>query len=202
MNILLANMVIIALILFAAFFLIFIFSVTIFGHIFGAPFVRSDKKRIATMLECAAIKSGEIVYDLGSGDGSLVIEAARRGAHAIGIEINPFLTWYSRWRIRKNNFSGKVRIIAKDFRNIDLHDANIIFLYLWPETIVKLKEKLTRELTPGTRIISNAFAISGWIPILVRDGIYVYEIKSETRNPKSETNSNVQNPKFKNVFRT
>ena len=178
MNLILANIIIAALTLFAALFLLFIISVTIFGHIFGAPFVRSDKKRTATMLECAAIKPGEIVYDLGSGDGSLMIEAARHGAHAIGVEINPFLTWYSRWRIRKNNFPGQVRIITKDFRTINLHDANIVFLYLWPETVTKLKEKLIRELAPGTRIISNAFAINGWIPILVKDGIYLYEISN------------------------
>lgn len=126
------------------------------------------------MLELAQIKPGEKVIDLGSGDGSLVTEAAGRGAEAIGVEINPFLVWYSRWRIKKANLQDKTKIIRGDFRNFSLDQANVVFLYLWPETVAKLKEKLIRELRPGARVISNGFPLAGWHPQAAENGVFLY----------------------------
>lgn len=145
------------------------------GHWKGAPFVKSKKEKIVTMLEFAKITAGETVYDLGSGDGELVIEAARRGARAIGIEINPFLVFYSRYRARRLGLPNAV-FLKKDFRKQNLKNANVVFLYLWPSTLEKLKEKLFSELKPDTRIISNGFPISGWRAILEKDGVYLYQI--------------------------
>ena len=144
----------------------------------GAPYVRSQKKKISTMLELARITPGETALDLGSGDGSLVIEAARQGANATGIEINPFLIWYSRQRIRRAGVTKNARVARANLFKYPCTDTNVIFIYLWPETLVRLEKKLEHELSPGSRIISNGFPISGWNPILVKDEVYLYEIKS------------------------
>lgn len=157
----------------ALFLIIEIFAVFV-GEWYGAPYVRSKKDKIVTMLELATIRPGEQVVDLGSGDGSLIMEAARCGAKATGIEINPFLVWYSRWRIKRAGLQDHTTIMRADFREFPLSDADVIFLYLWPSTIEKLKEKLSKELNPGSRIISNGFPIRGWNPIMEKDKVYLY----------------------------
>ncbi len=162
------------LILGAVLFLIVEIYAVVIGHIAGAPFVRSKKEKIKTMMDLAGLKPGEVAVDLGSGDGSLIIEAARQGARATGIEINPFLCWYSLWRIKKAGLQDRAKIIRGNFYHHSLKDADAIFLYLWPSTIEKLKEKLSRELKPEARIVSNGFPIRGWNPIMEKGGVYLY----------------------------
>lgn len=163
-------------VLLAGVFLILEFSVTIAGHFFGAPFVKSRKERIETMLELAELKPGTKVVDLGSGDGALLIAAAHAGASAIGVEINPFLIWYSRWRIRRAGLEKQANVVWDNFKKYPLAEADVIFLYLWPETIEKLKEKLIKELRPDIKIVSNGFAISGWTPKQQKNNVFLYEI--------------------------
>lgn len=155
------------------FMIVEIFAVFV-GEWYGAPYVKSKKEKVAVMLEFAAIRPGEKVIDLGSGDGTLVIEAARRGAHAAGIEINPFLVWYSRFMIKRAGFKNRIPIVQGDFRKFPLSNADVVFIYLWPSTIEKLKEKLFQELKPGARIISNGFPIKGWRHIIEKDKVYLY----------------------------
>lgn len=157
----------------ALFLIIEVFAVFV-GEWYGAPYVRSKKEKIAAMLELATIGPGEKIYDLGSGDGSLIIEAAKIGARAVGIEINPFLCWYSRWRIKKAGLESSATIVRGDFRNHPLSGTDVVFLYLWPSTLEKLKEKLSQELKPGARIISNGFPISEWNYIIKKDNVYLY----------------------------
>lgn len=164
----------IALILFAIFFLILEFYIVVVGHWKGAPFVRSGKKKIDTMIELANIQSGDQVMDLGSGDGSILLEAAKLGACGVGIEINPFLVWYSRWKIQRAGFSDKVKIIRGDFWKQSLQNADVIFLYLWPDTLEKLQKKLIRESKSGVRIVSNGFSIKGWSPVAEQNGVFMY----------------------------
>lgn len=162
----------------AAAFLILEVSITIIGHYFGAPFIRSKKDKIRAMLEIADIKPGETAVDLGSGDGSLVIEAARAGAKGIGVEINPLLVWYSRFKSSRLGLNDHTLFICKNFKKFSLRDADVVFIYLWPETIEKLKQKLSHELRPGARIVSNSFPIKGWMPIIEEDKIYLYRIRN------------------------
>lgn len=145
------------------------------GHWKGAPFVKSSKERIKTMLELAAPKPGMRVIDLGSGDGALLLEAARQGAIGIGLEINPFLVWYSRFRVRRAGLQYMITILHQDFRAYLLKDADVILCYLLPQTLEKLKQKLSNELKSGARIVSNDFPIQGWPAILERSGIYLYQ---------------------------
>lgn len=129
------------------------------------------------MLELADIKAGETVVDLGSGDGTLCIEAAKRGANAVGIEINPFLVRISRWRAKRAGVAGQVNVIKKNFWNCPLTDIDVVFLYLWPETLERLEKKLREELKPGSRIISNNFPIKNWAPIAEKNHVYLYPVR-------------------------
>lgn len=166
---------IVLVVLIAGLFLLLEFSVTVIGHFFGAPFVRSRKERIQTMLELAQLKPGMKVIDLGSGDGTILIEAAGRGAYATGVEINPFLVWYSRLKVRRAGVENSVQIVWSNFKKYSISEADVLFLYLWPETIANLKERLVKELRPGARIVSNSFPISGWTPKQEKNKVFLYE---------------------------
>ncbi len=157
----------------AALFMVFLFYAVVWSHLKGAPFVPSRKAHVRTMIALAEIKQGETIYDLGSGDGVMLCESARLGAKAVGIEINPFLVWYSRIRAKRARLSA-IFVTRADFRTILLHDADVVFLYLWPSTNASLREKLLRELKPGSRIISNAFIIEGMELETQKNDVYLY----------------------------
>lgn len=160
---------------FAVVYVWFMFYTAFWSDFKGAPFVPSQKKRIHTMVALAEIKAGKVCYDLGSGNGAVLFEAAKQGADARGIEINPFLVWFTRLRIKKSGLSN-VAVSCADFRNVPLFDADVVFLYLWPSTNASLREKLLRELKPGSVIISNAFTIEGMMPEKIEDSVYRYKI--------------------------
>ncbi len=153
---------------------LFMFCGIVVGKFMGAPYVRSRKEKVARMIAVAGIVGQERVMDLGSGDGSLVIAAARAGGDAIGIEMNPFLVWYSRLRIRLAGLENQARIVCGNFYDADLGRTDVLLLYLLPATLASLRMKMEQELKPGSRIISNAFPISGWEAAHANDGIFLY----------------------------
>lgn len=165
-----------AVMLAAVLFLILEIYVVVVGHVKGAPYVRSKKGKISTMIELAEIKPGDIVTDLGSGDGSILVEAAKRGALGVGVEVNPFLVWHSRRHVRKIGLENKIKIVKSDFREHHLGSTDVVFLYLWPSTLEELRDKFSRELKPGTRVVSNGFPLSYFSPSLSKNGIYVYRV--------------------------
>lgn len=163
--------------------MIFALYATMIGQMMGAPFVPSKKGKADLMIVLAHIASEDVVVDVGSGDGALVIAAARAGARAArGIEMNPFLVWYSRLRIRRAGLSGQARIMRANFYRVPLHDADVVLLYLWPSTMAKLREKLEQELKPGTRVVSQAFPIAGWTPIRTDGDIFLYRVGRGSTN--------------------
>lgn len=153
---------------------VFVLNITIIGDIKGAPFTKSSPVEIQTMLNFAAIRKNELVFDLGSGDGTILIEAAKRGANAIGTELNPFLVWYSQLRVKHSGYSDKVSIRWGNLKKISLKDADVLFFYLLPNTVRNLKEKFSRELKVNARIISNGIPISGWTPIREKNNVFLY----------------------------
>lgn len=147
--------------------------------IIGAAWSPSSKKVVDKMLKMSDVDSHDILYDLGSGDGRIVSEAAHKsGAIGIGIEADPLRVFWSRTKLRLLGLNNQTRIIWGDIFSKDLSPATVVTVFLWQKTNEKLKDKLTRELKPGTRIVSYIWTFNGWIPIEVdqEDRIYLYII--------------------------
>ena len=160
----------------AAFAVIFVIFQT-YTQKYGAPWVPTPYKTIKKMLKLAEVKPEDVVYDLGSGDGRVIIEAARSfGAKAVGIEIDPLRFMWTKVRIFLLGLSNKVNVLLGNFFKIDISDADVVTIYLLQETNVKLIDKFIRELRPGTRIVSNTFTLPGLriINYDEKSKIYVY----------------------------
>jgi SAM-dependent methyltransferase len=143
-----------------------------------APYVPTPEPIIRKMLEMADVKSGETVYDLGSGDGRILVVAAREfGAKAVGIEISHSNVTTSLERIRAENLQDRIRVEEGNFFKSDISDADVVILYLRQNTNDKVGMKLKRELKPGTRVVSRTFTIRGWMPsgIDKENQIYLYK---------------------------
>jgi len=138
-------------------------------------FVPTPHDVVERMLDLAQVKTNDVVYDLGSGDGRIVIAAAgKHGCKAVGVELDPKLAEQSRENARKGGVEHLVRIEQKDLFTVDLSDADVVTLYLLVDLNKKLIPQLTK-LKPGARIVSNAFPIVGLQP----DKVVV--VKSATR---------------------
>ncbi len=136
----------------------------------------SRPQQIAAMIDMANIKEGMRVADLGSGDGSILIAAAQRGAIATGVEMNPFLVPYSRWRARRACVQDRITFVRGNIKDCPIGDMDVVFLYLLPSFLAKISTKLSSELKPGARVISNGFPIPNWTPVFSRDGIFLYRV--------------------------
>jgi SAM-dependent methyltransferase len=129
------------------------------------PFVATERRVARRMLEVAGVTSEDVVYDLGSGDGRIPIIAAQAfGARGVGVEIDPELVAESRQQARVAGVADQVEFRQKDLFNVDVSDATVVTLYLWPEINVKLRPKLLRQLDPGDRIVSHDFRMGDWEP--------------------------------------
>jgi len=129
----------------------------------GAPWVPTPLATVRAMLELADLQPDETVYDLGSGDGRLLVTAAMRfKARAVGIEID-FLRWLiTQALITVLGLRGRVRVIRGDLFAADLKDADVVMTYLTQDTNDRLMARLENELRPGTRVVSNTFIFSAW----------------------------------------
>ncbi|MFH1186883.1 MAG: 50S ribosomal protein L11 methyltransferase [Candidatus Levyibacteriota bacterium] len=125
-----------------------------------APWWRTDKKTAEAVCRLAKINKKDIIYDLGCGDGEMLVAAVKKyGANVVGIEIDPIRYLYVRLRVYFNKIGKKVKIKRKNFFKESLSNASVIFVYLVPKTLDKLKPKLLKELKPGTRIVSYKYEI-------------------------------------------
>jgi SAM-dependent methyltransferase len=128
----------------------------------GAPWVPTSMKMVHKMLTMAEVGPGDLVYDLGCGDGRTVVAAARRyGAQAVGIEIDPLRYLWCQALVTALGLRGRVRIVYGNFFKQDLSDASVVTCYLMQDTNNKLEGKLKQELRPGTRVVSNTFTFPG-----------------------------------------
>ena len=133
--------------------------------LFLAPFVATPTPVVRQMLILADLKPGEILYDLGSGDGRAVIMAAKDfGAKSVGVELRDDLAKRALSSIQKLDLNEKTQIIQKDIFTVNLSSANVVFLYLTTSANEKIKPKLEAELKPGTRVVSHDYEILGWKP--------------------------------------
>lgn len=127
-----------------------------------AIFIPLPKNTIKKMLKEAKVSSKDIVYDLGCGDGRVLIIAAKEfGARAIGIEKSWVLSKISEWRVKKEKLEDKVKIINEDFFKVNLSKATVIFAYLSKKINKKLEPKLKKELKKGTKVLSASHEFKG-----------------------------------------
>jgi predicted O-methyltransferase YrrM len=142
------------------------------------PFVTTAQNVVDEMLSMAKIKEDDLVYDLGCGDGRIIVTAAKRyGCKAVGYEIDPQVVKKARENVKKNNVEHLVKIEHEDIFTLDLSDADVIMLYLHPVLNDKLLPEL-EKLKPGSRIVSHDFNITGVIPERV-EKIYSREDERE-----------------------
>ena len=150
-----------------------------------APYVVSPQQIVDRMLEVADPKPHEIVYDLGSGDGRIIISAVQRyRVKAVGIEISEALVKSTTERIQRLGLQNDAKVINGDFLQVDLSPADIVTMYLATDVNEMLRPSLEKQLKPGARVVSHEYAIPGWKPKLVDKDfpearnhvIYLYEI--------------------------
>jgi SAM-dependent methyltransferase len=144
------------------------------AHLLGAPvsrrtpdiFFSPTRQPIAdAMLRLARVTRDDVVYDLGSGDGRMLVIAAQKyGARGVGIEIDPRLVALSRQIAREGDVGDKVTFIEGDLFTADISPATVVTLYLSNSVNLELEPKLKHELRPGTRIVSHQFPIGRWTP--------------------------------------
>lgn len=153
-----------------------------------APSVPSPQNVVEKMLEAAKLKAGETVYDLGSGDGRVLITAAQRfGAKAVGIEISPKEVQASQERIKTLKLDNRIQVIEGDMMSADISAADVVTLYLLTASNDILRPHLEKSLKPGTRVVCHDYPIRGWNPVAVEEidayrrphKIYVYEIRAK-----------------------
>ena len=129
------------------------------------PFVVSDDAVVDMMLKTANVTDKDTIYDLGCGDGRIVIAAASKyGARGVGVDVNPTRIKESRLNARNAGVSQKVTFIRQDLLKTDLSKATVVAIYLDPKMNLRLRPKLLRELTPGARVVSNSFDMGDWKP--------------------------------------
>jgi SAM-dependent methyltransferase len=117
------------------------------------------------MLQLAAVTASDVVYDLGSGDGRILVLAAQKyGARGVGIEIDPRLVTISRQVATEGGVADRVKFIEGDLFTADISEATVVTLYLSPSVNLRLGPKLVTELRPGTRIVSHQFPLGKWPP--------------------------------------
>lgn len=131
----------------------------------GSPYVPTEPEVAKGMLKLADVTSTDVVYDLGCGDGRVVIMAAKDfGAHGVGMDINPALIQQARANAIAYNIENLVRFEEGDLFNANLHNATVVTLYLLPDANLRLRPKLLSDLKPGARVVSHSFNMGNWEP--------------------------------------
>jgi SAM-dependent methyltransferase len=138
---------------------------------------------VHAMLELAQVTGDDVVYDLGCGDGRIVVAAAkRRGARGVGVDIDPDRIEEATELALREGVTDRVTFVLEDLYQADFRDATVVMLYLQPEPNLRLRPRLLTELRPGTRVVSLSYDMGDWVPDEVRriDGrrIYLWTIPS------------------------
>jgi SAM-dependent methyltransferase len=151
-------------------------------------YVPTQPEVVDAMLKLANVTKDDVVYDLGCGDGRIVVAAARAfGARAIGIDIDPQRIAEANANAKTAGVDGRVKFILGDLFQQDFHDATVVTLYLLNQLNLKLRPKLWKELKPGTRVVSHAFDMGDWQPEKKEDvgGTTIYLWRIPTHPPSN-----------------
>ncbi len=158
-----------------AYFLVLGFLLWLVWPIFiGAIFLPTPPDVVEKMLSIAEVGEGDLLYDLGSGDGRIVIGAADRGARGVGVEADAIRVIWSRLRMRRNQAHDRIRFIWGDFFKNSVAEATVVTVYQGESINNRLREKFEAELKPGSRIVSFSFTFQGWEPTKKHPDANVY----------------------------
>lgn len=147
--------------------------------IFGAPYVPTPMSKVYRMLDIAHLTDEDVLYDLGSGDGRIIINGARiYGVKTVGIEADPLRYFWSKLMIFLNDLTDKVNVMWGNFNDTSILEATVVTIYQRKGVNKGLKGKFLKELKPGTRIVSYMYEIEGWTPVEVDEEskIFLYLI--------------------------
>lgn len=141
----------------------------------GSGWSPTPMRIVKLMLEVAGVGPSDVVYDLGCGDGRIIVAASKiYGARSVGIEADPIRYLISLLRVRALGLKGKVRVIYGNFFNVNLSEATVVTLFLQPGTNARLEPKLASELRSGARVVSYVWRLDGWAPALEDKSHQVY----------------------------
>ncbi len=160
-------------------FLLFVVVSILWTNYLGAPWAPTSLSKINTMLTMAEVGENDLVYDLGCGDGRIIVTAAVRfRARAVGFEIDPLRYLWCQIIITVLGIRDRVQVIYGNFFQQDLSPASVVTCYLLPDTNIKLEKKLMSELQSGTRVVSHSFLFPGLNPVVkdYKKKIYYYQI--------------------------
>lgn len=176
-------MVIIFLIGIIFFLLIFLLSMIWPPDSPWSPWWRTSNHVAKVMCDLAKVTKNDVIYDLGSGEGTALILAAKQyGAKGVGIEIDPFRVFTSRIAAKVSGVADRISIRRNNFFAVDTSPATVVFMYLIPKTLNRLKPKLLQELQPGARIVTFVYTMD--LPLIAQDEkteVYVYEIPKKKK---------------------
>lgn len=159
-------------------------AVPIIAHsqFFDVPFVPTPQVVVDEMLRMAGVTAKDVVYDLGSGDGRIVITAARKfGATAVGVELDNHLIYQSEESARQANVLDRTKFLQQDFFKTDFSQASVITMYLLPGVMKRLRETMLR-LKPGTRLVAHDFDFEDWRPdqkTLIRKNVFLWIVPAQ-----------------------
>jgi SAM-dependent methyltransferase len=128
------------------------------------PYEPTSPEVVEAMLDLAGVKAGDVVYDLGCGDGRIVVAAAKRGARAIGVDIDPQRIAEAQENAEKAGVADRVELRVEDLFRTDVRDATVVMLYLWPKVNLRLRPRLVEQLRPGARVVSHSHDMGTWTP--------------------------------------
>jgi SAM-dependent methyltransferase len=128
------------------------------------PYEPTPQPVVAEMIELAHVRSNDVVYDLGCGDGRIVIAAAKLGARGVCVDIDPQRILESRANAERAGVSERIVFLNQDIFDTDIKDATVVMLFLWPTVNLKLRPMLLRQLAPGTRVVSYVHDMGDWTP--------------------------------------
>ena len=155
------------------------------------PYVPTPQEVVERMLELAEVKKGDVIYDLGSGDGRIVVTAAKKyGVKAIGFEIDPQRIKESAENIKKAGVGHLVEIRQQDIRTVDLSPASVLTMYLLPEVNLMIRPNIWKQMRPGSRVVSHDFDMGDWKPLKtehIKDGsswdhtLYLWHVEASKK---------------------
>lgn len=141
--------------------------------LFGAPYLPSLKPHIQAAFDLLDLKKGQVVYDLGCGDGRFLKESAKRGYNAVGYELNPFIFAYA-W-LTTRRYGKKIEVRLANYWNRDISKADAIFVFLLTKYMAKLDAKIIQEGKPGLKLASHTFKIPDKKPAAEKYGVFLYK---------------------------